>query len=351
MVRGGSLASVVLAWSATSRPARAQRGGGASRLRGPRWERVLEALEASFEALPASLDGDPSRRLARGLWAPESSVLVYEDRAYVTDAFLARSDKCVKHLEFLASLCSAGARVGNVAYDFHSGSSGTAAGAGVGNDLPPLVIAKRRGHRQRGVLAPNPYFGNLRDWNATRAEIFARAAARPWAGRSPRAFWRGRIISHDASADLRDDVKCDYEYGNHARLAAAALSTTAPDAVDVRCTTSAPTDCAPRNATRWPCPLLPYDEAMAEAARDVAKISGDAAVDRADYSLWRYVLNLPGATTGSYSKNLNHLWALDAVVLLWRAAHVEWYYPARSPRPRPPVPLFFFSFLSFFLSF
>ena len=40
------------------------------------------------------------------------------------------------------------------------------------------------------------------------------------------------------------------------------------------------------------------------------------------------MLNLPGSTSGSYSRNLNHLWSLDSVVLLWRDGVKEWYYPA-----------------------
>ena len=34
-----------------------------------------------------------------------------------------------------------------------------------------------------------------------------------------------------------------------------------------------------------------------------------------------------GQTGGSYSRNLNHLWATGAVVLLWDTPIVEWYYP------------------------
>ena len=30
--------------------------------------------------------------------------------------------------------------------------------------------------------------------------------------------------------------------------------------------------------------------------------------------------------TGSYSRNLNHLWSTDAVVLIWKHAAVEHYY-------------------------
>ena len=34
-----------------------------------------------------------------------------------------------------------------------------------------------------------------------------------------------------------------------------------------------------------------------------------------------------GQTGGSYSRNLNHLWATGAIVLLWDTPVVEWYYP------------------------
>mmetsp|Transcript_21217 Transcript_21217/g.68460 ORF Transcript_21217/g.68460 Transcript_21217/m.68460 type:complete len:220 (+) Transcript_21217:959-1618(+) len=47
-----------------------------------------------------------------------------------------------------------------------------------------------------------------------------------------------------------------------------------------------------------------------------------------NYSSFEYVLNLPGKTSGSYSRNLNHLWALGSVVLLWDSPVVEFYYPA-----------------------
>ena len=43
---------------------------------------------------------------------------------------------------------------------------------------------------------------------------------------------------------------------------------------------------------------------------------------------YKYVLNLPGKTDGSYSRNLNHLWAVGSAVLLWDGPVVEWLYPA-----------------------
>ena len=60
--------------------------------------------------------------------------------------------------------------------------------------------------------------------------------------------------------------------------------------------------------------------------------------------MYKYVLNLPGSTSGSYSRNLNRaspvsyavvcridgsihadLWSLDSVVMLWRDGVKEWY--------------------------
>ncbi|KAH8063890.1 hypothetical protein JL720_13049 [Aureococcus anophagefferens] len=35
---------------------------------------------------------------------------------------------------------------------------------------------------------------------------------------------------------------------------------------------------------------------------------------------------MPGAATGSYSRNLQYLFSHGAVVLVWRHAAIEWYY-------------------------
>lgn len=40
--------------------------------------------------------------------------------------------------------------------------------------------------------------------------------------------------------------------------------------------------------------------------------------EEVDYTRYKYALNLPGSTHGSYSRNLNHLWALGGVLLQWR---------------------------------
>merc|ERR1719487_568224 len=56
-------------------------------------------------------------------------------------------------------------------------------------------------------------------------------------------------------------------------------------------------------------------------------------MDREMYCRWKYELNLPGSSTGSYSMNLNHLWLTGSVVLQWELESgkgpnfEEWYYP------------------------
>mmetsp|Transcript_7742 Transcript_7742/g.9821 ORF Transcript_7742/g.9821 Transcript_7742/m.9821 type:complete len:216 (+) Transcript_7742:867-1514(+) len=49
--------------------------------------------------------------------------------------------------------------------------------------------------------------------------------------------------------------------------------------------------------------------------------------EKIDYARYRGLLNLPGKTYGSYSRNLNELWFLDVVVFLWATSVVEFYYP------------------------
>merc|ERR1712091_66392 len=46
----------------------------------------------------------------------------------------------------------------------------------------------------------------------------------------------------------------------------------------------------------------------------------------ANYSTYKYLLHMPGAATGSYSRNLQYLFSHGAVVLVWRHAAIEWYY-------------------------
>ena len=45
------------------------------------------------------------------------------------------------------------------------------------------------------------------------------------------------------------------------------------------------------------------------------------------YTKFKMLMHLPGSTTGSYSRNLNKLWACGSVVLYWAHSAYEHYYP------------------------
>ena len=45
-----------------------------------------------------------------------------------------------------------------------------------------------------------------------------------------------------------------------------------------------------------------------------------------DYAKYRILAHFPGSTSGSYSRNLNHLWAMGAPVMIWDHPAQEHYY-------------------------
>ena len=108
----------------------------------------------------------------------------------------------------------------------------------------------------------------------------------------------------------------------HARRAALALTADYPSHFDVKCNVG----CEARDATKWPCPGLAYDATMRKIYADNSSIRDPKFYTEPDYANYKYVLNLPGKTDGSYSRNLNHLWYVGAAVLLWDTPAVEWYY-------------------------
>ena len=61
-------------------------------------------------------------------------------------------------------------------------------------------------------------------------------------------------------------------------------------------------------------------------------------VAKENYTRYKYVLNLPGSTSGSYSRNLNHLWFLGSVVLFWKARFTDGLEHTLSVRERLALP-------------
>ena len=124
-------------------------------------------------------------------------------------------------------------------------------------------------------------------------------------------MWRGAIRT-------RDD--CEDEFGNFARAEAVALTARDPASFDVRCL-----QCDVRDSAARPCDRPRFSAAT---RRDVLSLGRAAHANRSVYGAYQFQLNLPGSVSGSYSRNLNHLWLLGSVIAMWDAPYVEWYYPA-----------------------
>lgn len=283
--------------------------------------------------------------LAFMLSMPDYFVFVVNQKVFVSRRFLHH----IKHIKHVSYVRTALDRLPskNVVYQFEGGASGTSNRFECGRPVeeedtsnnsgrmtkykhdagfhsafrmpvPRMCIAKREGYDKCGVMIPNPYIGNLTEWEEKSTKIRNKGRKRAFVRRDGRIFWRGSIGGYNHAGK----EGCSRELGNFARFAATTLTHVHPTRVDVRCL-----ECNPRDDTMSPCPDFPYDSEMKEAFRNLERVKGEFVADT-QFSRYKHVLNLPGSTTGSYSRNLNHLWMLGSIVFLWKSAHVEWYYPA-----------------------
>ncbi|KAJ8600058.1 hypothetical protein CTAYLR_001850 [Chrysophaeum taylorii] len=259
----------------------------------------------------------------------EDYVLIMKNRVFVDEAFI-RIDKNNRHLQFVYSVTRV-RELPDVAYlinrfafgDRHPYPRGPphfkppCAREGGGDVDFELVISKYHGYEQCGVLIPNMYnFNELAKWNATTRTL-AKAAKIRWKERQDLAFWRGQILAQD---------KCHRDHGNYARWQALALSRRYPEDLACHCLDGKP--CKFRNDTKTPCVDLPYDETMRALHEEPREHHSEPMVGLEEFANYKFLLNIPGTISGSYSRHLNVLWSLAAVVLLWDSPHVEWYYPA-----------------------
>ena len=253
-------------------------------------------------------------------------ILIRGGRLFTTHNFT-HNTKHTYMLRLLAAVQRAGGPLPDAWLLYESSSRGKCHDldglGGHGRLLPTLVIAKLDGYGQCGILVPNPYFGlgDVNDmWRLQIEDLMD--ANKTTKKRDPRVFWRGEVANHPVGK--RKGYPCKSERGNHARLAALALTADDPSHFDVKCNVG----CEARDATKWPCPGLAYDATMRKIYADNSSIRDPKFYTEPDYANYKYVLNLPGKTDGSYSRNLNHLWYVGAAVLLWDTPSVEWYYPA-----------------------
>ena len=278
--------------------------------------RVYAALNRSVDAYPpppgwvrGDVGGSARRFLRRYLWDKKTTVLIYEGKVFVDRLFIeANNDKTRKHVSFVKSLLArdGATRLPNVAYRYSTTSTGECPGLEPWE--PCLVMAKDPPDRP-GVLIPNPYLGDWRDWHDFRKRLHAVAEKSPFEKRSRRAFWRGAIRPGKADpAHRRHD--CAIAGGNYARLQAVSLTLSASRFVDVRCGSTGV--CAPRKDAHF-CdgvegvPPMPYTPDMVAVAKKPAIVTSPRWTMQEDYAKYKYLLNLPGSTHGSYSRNLNHL--------------------------------------------
>ena len=242
--------------------------------------------------------------------------------------------------------------VGNLAYLHESGASGRCATNQTGKkikDLPSTLIARDGYSSDRcGVLVPNPYFGNLDHRQGEDDRLLRAAALNEYDARTPRAFWRGHLRQmrsvHTKDGVLYDKNEkpwkvhrfCERENGNIARFQGFLLTLQRPHLFDVKAQKIDGGNrwFTPSYLRRYNCTQGLFDEMRPGYLEELlAKFKNGGAQEAkhtapVDYAKYRILAHFPGGTSGSYSRNLNHLWAMGAPVMIWDHPAQEHYYAA-----------------------
>jgi len=149
----------------------------------------------------------------------------------------------------------------------------------------------------------------------------------PYWKRDPRAFWRGHIRWRNKD--------CDHESGNIARFLGTLLTLRHPDQFDVKVrhleekkslwsnsTALHATKCKDSTA-KYPFRSVQDLDGLIGRLSEAQDVSW---IDPVDYAKYKILAHFPGGTTGSYSRNLNHLWATGSTVMIWDHPAQEHYY-------------------------
>ena len=296
--------------------------------------RVYQVLDQSieFDAERINKAEDPAPSLLINHLNVSGGIWIVNGKLYAQESFL-NEMKNRLHLRFMWSILSGRnwqlsrpvaeyleqLKKKKIGYSFSSGSVGE-----LSPEYPPIptfVIAKKYPH-PRGILFPNPYFSDLSSWKVEMSNLLKIAEQKDWKARTHRVFWRGKLNW------LSNMTRCEYLSGRFARLSAATMSVTHPKLFDVKVT-----DC-PQKWDRTLCSnIYNYTHSEIEALSDCTPIHGKS-VPHKNFSDFSMVLDLPGSTRGSYSRNLNHLWLMGGVVLIWTGPMIgkdgaeQWYSPA-----------------------
>ena len=289
-------------------------------------QRVLDAMRLSLQRWAKVETKQGAQDYVRDILSPAKRgalgrILILNGRVFANN----EGGKVQQHLAMVArAVREKHSKVKNVAYLHNSEASGTCIQDKQGNLLPTTLIAKKYSSKECGVLVPNPYFGDLDHWSNVAQLLEDASRKHPYWKRDPRAFWRGHIRWRNKD--------CDHESGNIARFLGTLLTLRHPDQFDVKvrhleekktlwsnASALHATKC--KDGTKHP--FRGIDDGLLGRLAEAQDVSW---VDPVDYARYKILAHFPGGTTGSYSRNLNHLWATGSTVMIWDHPAQEHYY-------------------------
>lgn len=177
----------------------------------------------------------------------------------------------------------------------------------------PLFTLSQRDRSAGGLsgLVPNPYFLHPDWWDTYTSKMAQMQKARPWESRKPKVLFRGACgPGGQARLQLMLAAKTD------ARL-------------DV-------------GFSR----VLSYNNSLTECIHDIGRsidvpeedLAAQDQLGRSDvmpqevFSEYQFIIQMPGAATGAYSRGLQYLFMHGSVVLIWENDSIEFYYQQLIPR-------------------
>ena len=171
------------------------------------------------------------------------------------------------------------------------------------------------------ALLPNMYFGDMKAWGAFMGEFMDGGPLdTKWSDRQSKVCWRGKVSGNFQNNKPRVEA-----------LQAAARDAQRPNQLLDISLTGGCSDLkrlvANETLTASQSPSwLPKDDFL-----KAIRCGSSEFLSHADYTGYRAVLNLPGRTAGSYSRNLQSLWVTGAAVMIWEQSAVEFYYDTLEP--------------------
>lgn len=177
----------------------------------------------------------------------------------------------------------------------------------------PLLTLAQRGLNVGGLsgLVPNPYFLNPEWWDTYTHNMAKAAQKKPFETRKPHVLFRGacgpggqeRIrLMLQRESDPRLDVGFSRTLGFNNSVA----------------------DCIHKVGAKMGIPQQDL-ETLAQRGKS-AMMSQD------DFSSYQYIVHMPGAATGAYSRGLQYLFMHGSIVLIWENDSIEFYYHQLVPR-------------------